>query len=333
MKKVKWGVLGVAKIGVEKVIPAMQRGKYSSVVAIASRSAQKARAAAKKLGIPRAYGSYEDLLADPDVEAVYNPLPNHLHVPWSIRAARSGKHVLCEKPVARSAKEARKLLRAREGAGVLIQEACMVRTHPQWLCAQELLRRKTIGQPRLIQGCFSYFNRDSRNVRNIATIGGGALLDIGYYPVTASRFFFEEEPLRVLGLLERDPKFKTDRLTAALLDFPKGQAVFTCSTQLVRYQRLELLGTKGRIEMPFPFTPPKNHSCRIVLDDGSGVQGKGGEVFVFDPCDQYRTQGDLFSKAIRDGTRAPIPLEDAVKNMAVIDAIFRSAKSGRWERV
>jgi predicted dehydrogenase len=333
MKKVKWGVLGVAKIGMERVIPAMQRGKHSSVVAIASRSPRKAQAAAKRLGIPRAYGSYEELLADPEVEAVYNPLPNHLHVPWSTRAARSGKHVLCEKPVALSAKEARKLLRARDRAGVLIQEASMVRTHPQWLAAQELVRRKTIGKPRVVQGFFSYFNRDSRNVRNIVAIGGGGLLDIGYYPVTASRFFFEEEPRRVFGLLDRDPKFKTDRLTSVILDFPQGHAVFTCSTQLVRYQRLELLGTKGRIEMPFPFTPPKNHSCRLVLDKGEGVQGKGNETFVFEPCDQYRIQADLFSKAIRDGTRALVPLEDAVKNMAVIDAIFRSAKSGKWEKV
>jgi predicted dehydrogenase len=332
MKKVKWGILGVAKIGVEKVIPALQGGKYSSVVAIASRSPGKARAAAKKLGIPRAHGSYEDLLADPDVEAVYTPLPNHLHVPWSIRAARSGKHVLCEKPIALSAKESRSLLRARERTGVLIQEASMVRTHPQWLAAQELVRRKKLGQLRVVQGCFSYFNRDAKNVRNTVATGGGGLFDIGYYPITAARFFFEEEPKRVLGLLDRDPKFKTDRLTSAILHFSQGHAVFTCSTQLVRYQRLELLGTQGRIEMPFPFTPPNNHSCRLLLDDGSGVQGEGGETFVFDPCDQYRIQGDLFSKAIRDGTGALVPLEDAVKNMAVIDALFRSGKSGKWEK-
>ncbi|HVR73034.1 MAG TPA: Gfo/Idh/MocA family oxidoreductase [Planctomycetota bacterium] len=332
MKKVRWGVLGVAKIAVEKVIPAMKLGKHSTVVAIASRSLAKARAAAKRLGIPRAHGSYEDLLEDPEVDAVYNPLPNHLHVPWSVKAATAGKHVLCEKPLALSAREAKRLLDARDRAGVLVQEAVMVRMHPQWLAARELMRLGRIGEPRAVQGFFSYFNRDPANVRNIAKIGGGGLLDIGFYCITTSRFFFEEEPLRVMGLLERDPEMKTDRLASAILEFPRGQAVFTCSTQLVPYQRMQFFGTRGRIEVEIPFNAPRDRPCRIFLDDGSDLHGKGIETFSFETCDQYTIQGDLFSRAVIDGAPAPVPLEDSVRNMAVIDAIFRSARGRRWEK-
>jgi predicted dehydrogenase len=330
--KVRWGILGVAKIAIEKVIPAMQRGKYSEVVAIASRSMAKARAAARKLGIPRAYGSYEELLADAEVDAIYNPLPNHLHVPWSSRAALAGKHVLSEKPLALDVKEARKLVAARDRGRVLIQEAVMVRTHPQWLGARALLRTGKIGKPRAVLGFFSYFNRDPKNVLNVASMGGGGLLDIGFYPITTSRFFFGEEPMRVVGLVERDPGFKVDRLASAILDFPSGQAIFTCGTQLVPYQRMQFFGTKGRIEVEIPFNAPRDRPCRIFLDDGSDLRGKSVETIEFGTCDQYTVQGDVFSKAILDGRPAPVPLEDSVQNMAVIDAIFRSAKTGRWER-
>ncbi len=332
MKKVRWGVLGAARIAVEKVIPAMQRGKYSTVAAIASRSLAKACRAARKLGIPKAYGSYEELIADPDIDAVYNPLPNHLHVPWSVKAALAGKHVLCEKPVALDAREAMKLLRARDRAGVLVQEAVMVRTHPQWLGARELMRAGRIGKPRSVLGFFSYSNRDPRNVRNMAGLGGGGLLDIGFYPITTSRFFFGEEPERVLGLIERDPDLKVDRLASAILDFPSGHAVFTCGTQLVPYQRMQFFGTSGRIEVEIPFNAPKDRPCRIFLDDGSDLHGKGIRTISFGACDQYTIQGDLFSKAILEGRPAPVLLEDTVKNMAVIDAIFRSARTGKWEK-
>jgi predicted dehydrogenase len=331
-RKVRWGVLGVAKIAVEKVIPAMQLGRYSTVVAIASRSAERALAAAKQLGLPRAHGSYEDLIADPEVDAIYNPLPNHLHVPWSVEAARAGKHVLCEKPLALHADEARSLLDARDQTGVLIQEAVMVRTHPQWLAARELMRLGKIGEPRAAQGFFSYHNTDPANVRNIESIGGGGLLDIGFYPITTTRFFFGEEPSRVSGLIERDPELKIDRLTTAILEFPSGHASFTCSTQLVPYQRMHFFGTKGRVEVEIPFNAPRDRPCRIFLDDGSDLHGKGIETFAFETCDQYTIQGDLFSKAILDGEPAPVPLEDSVRNMEVIDAIFRSARSGTWER-
>ena len=330
-RKVKWGVLSTAKIGVEKVIPAMQRGNFSEVVAISSRDVEKARSTADRLGIPRAFGSYDELLRDPEVEAVYNPLPNHLHVPWSIRAAEAGKHVLCEKPIGLSSEEARELVRARDRTGVKMQEAFMVRTHPQWLGAVQRIREGLIGQLTAIQYVFSYFNRDPENIRNCIDIGGGGLMDIGCYPITTSRFVFGEEPRRVIGLIERDPEMKIDRLTSAILDYPSGQASFLCSTQMVAYQRAHFFGTEGRLEIEIPFNAPNDRPCRIFLDDGDLFAGNL-QTMEFETCDQYTVQGDRFSKAILENSEVPIPLEDAVKNMKVIEAIFRSAESGHWEQ-
>jgi predicted dehydrogenase len=330
-KKLRWGILGVARIATNKVVPAMQKSDFIEVVAIASRSLEKARAAAEALGIPRAFGSYEELLADPEIDAVYNPLPNHLHVPWSKRAAAAKKHVLCEKPIALTAAEAAELLAARDRYGVSIQEAFMVRTHPQWLAARELVRSGRIGELRVVQSSFSYFNDDAANVRNIADIGGGGIYDIGCYPITTSRFLFDAEPTRVLASVERDPKFGTDRLATALLDFPTGQALFVCSTQLVGYQRTQILGTRGRIEIEVPYNAPVDRPCRILVDDGRDYLGSGIETMSFDTVDQYTVEVETFSRAILEGRPAPIPLEDAVRNMAVIDALFRSAASGRWE--
>jgi predicted dehydrogenase len=329
--KVRWGVLGAAHIAVKKVIPAMQRGEWCEISAIASRDPAKARQAATELGIPKAYGSYEELLADPEIEAVYNPLPNHLHVPWSVRAAEAGKHVLCEKPLALDGAEARELLAAQARTGVKMGEAFMVRTHPQWLRARELVRGGRIGELRAIMGFFSYFNRDSANIRNVRAWGGGGLFDIGCYPINTSRFIFGEEPRRVMALLERDPEMQTDRLTSGMLDFPSGQAVFTCSTQLVPYQRMQICATRGRIEIEIPFNAPPDRPCRIFVDDGSDLFGAGIQTETFPVCDQYTIQGDLFSQAVRGEGEVPVPLEDAVRNMAVIDALFRSAESGQWE--
>jgi predicted dehydrogenase len=330
-EKVRWGVLGAAKIAVEKVIPAMRKGEWSEVVGLASRDAERAARVAGELGLAKSYGSYEEMLADPEIEAVYNPLPNHLHVPWTLKAAEAGKHVLCEKPIAMSAAEARLLLDARERTGVKIQEAFMVRTHPQWLAARELVQAGRVGELRAVEAFFGYFNRDPANIRNIPAAGGGALMDIGCYPVQISRFVYGAEPRRVFGLVERDPEMQTDRLTSAVLEFEQGRAAFTCSTQLVPHQRVELIGTRGRIEIEIPFNAPPDRPTRIVFDDGSALGGANAEVFEFPICDQYTIQGDLFSRAVREGTAQPIPLEDAVNNMAVIDAIFRSAESGRWE--
>jgi len=329
--KVRWGILGAAKIAVEKVVPAMQRSKWVEVAAIASRDLAKAQRAAQALGIEKTYGSYEELLADDRIEAVYNPLPNHLHVPWTIKAAEAGKHVLCEKPIGMNADEARKLLEVQRRTGVKIQEAFMVRTHPQWLGTLELIRSGRIGELRVINGFFSYFNRDAKNIRNKLEMGGGALMDIGCYPVTISRFIFGAEPRRVMALIERDPEMSVDRLTSAILDFPDGQSTFTCSTQLVPYQRMQFFGTRGRIEVLIPFNAPPDKPIRIMIDDGSDLRGSAIEIKEFPVCDQYEIQGELFSQAILQNTPQPIPLEDAVENMAVIDAIFRSAESGRWE--
>ncbi|MEE8271890.1 MAG: Gfo/Idh/MocA family oxidoreductase [Alphaproteobacteria bacterium] len=331
MAKLSWGVLSTARIGWEKVLPAMQQGDHCRIDAIASRSLANAQDWAGKLGIAKAYGSYEELLADPDIDAVYNPLPNHLHVPWTIRAAEAGKHVLCEKPIAITAAEAEPLIAARDRAGVRIQEAFMVRTHPQWLKARKILRSGRIGELRAIQGFFSYYNADPGNIRNMADIGGGGMLDIGCYPTTTSRFMLDAEPTRVIAILDRDPAFKTDRLGSAIYDYPGVQASFVYSTQLVEYQRMHFLGTKGRIEVEVPFNAPNDRPCRLFVDDGSTLFGDGIETVEIPTCDQYRVAADAFSKAVLDGTPQPIPLENAIANMRVIDAVFRSAESGRWE--
>jgi predicted dehydrogenase len=331
--KVKWGVLGVASIAVRRVIPAMQAGEYSEIVGIASRDQKKAEEAARKLEIPKAYGSYEELLADPEIEAVYNPLPNHLHVPWSIKAAEAGKHVLCEKPISVTVAEAKTLLATRDRTGVKMGEAFMVKTHPQWLRTRELVRTGKIGELRAITGAFSYFNRDPTNVRNVAEWGGGGMLDIGCYPITMSRFIFGEEPTQAAGLIERDPDFKTDWLASVMLKFPSGQATFTCSTQLVPYQRMQFFGTEGRIEMEIPFNAPAERPTRILVDDGRDVFGGGVTTETFPVCNQYTIQGDLFSRAVRGEGDVPVSIEDAIGNMAVIEAVFQSAKSGKWEEV
>ena len=330
--KVRWGILSTAAIAVNKVIPAMQKGEWSDVIAIASRDRGKAEDAARTLGIPNAFGSYEELLADPRIEAIYNPLPNQLHVPWSIRAAEAGKHVLCEKPLSLTVVEAKKLLAVRNRTGVKMGEAFMVRTHPQWLRARELVASGKIGALRSAVSIFSYFNTDPSNIRNQPECGGGALMDIGCYPINTSRFMFGEEPARVLGLIERDPQTKIDRLTSAILEFPSGQSIFTCSTQLVPYQRSNFLGTRGRIEIEIPFNAPNDRPCRIRIDDGRDVIGTGTVAEDFPTCDQYTIQGDIFSRAIRGDGDVPFSLEDAIRNMAVIEAIFRSANSGDWER-
>lgn len=331
-KKVKWGVLSTARIGVYKVIPGMQLGQWSEIVAIASRDGKKAESVARKLRISKAYWSYEDLLADPEIEAVYNPLPNHLHIPWSIKAAEAGKHVLCEKPIATTVHDAALLLDARNRAGVKIGEAFMVRTHPQWLRTRDLIQSGRIGELRAIVGVFSYFNRDATNIRNVLDWGGGGMYDIGCYPITMSRFIFGAEPSRVFGLLERDPDFKVDRLASVILDFPSGQCVFTCSTQLVPYQRMQFLGTKGRIEIEIPFNAPNDRPCRIFIDDGRDVFGGGVSTETFPTCDQYTIQGDVFSRAIRGDGDVPVSIEDALRNLAVIEAVFLSAETGRWQK-
>ena len=332
-KKLRWGVLSTAAIGLKKVIPAMQHGEYSTIDAIASRNAAKAREAATALDIPTAYGSYEDLLADPNIDAIYNPLPNQLHVEWTVKAAEAGKHVLCEKPLSLTVAQAESLLAVRAVTGVKIGEAFMIDSHPQWLRLRQLLDEDRIGDIRSVIGFFSYFNADPANIRNQPECGGGALLDIGCYLIHASRYAFRCQPTRVVGLIENDPEMHTDRLTSAMLHFPGGHSVFTCSTQLVPYQRIHFVGTRGRIEIEIPFNAPTASPTRLFIDSSGDLSGGGITTETFPVCDQYTAQGDAFSKAILDGTEIPVPLEEGIGNMRVIEAVFNSARSGQWELV
>ncbi len=328
-KKIRWGVFSSASIGVRKVLPAMQKGQYSEVTAIASRDLKKAQETAAQLGIAKAYGSYEELIADPAIDAIYNPLPNQMHVPWTIKAAEAGKHVLCEKPISLTVAEAESLLKVRERTGVKIGEAFMIRSHPQWLRVKTLIESGKIGDLRSVMASFSYFNVDPKNIRNQVESGGGALYDIGCYCIQAARYSFGSEPLRVVGCVDRDPKMGTDRLTSAMLEFAGGQAIFSCSTQLVPYQRAHFFGTKGRLEIEIPFNAPNDRPTRIFIDAGD-LFGADRVTEEFPVCDQYTLQGDQFSKAILDGTEVPVPLEEAIRNMKVIEAIFRSAETRQW---
>ncbi|UCF38620.1 MAG: Gfo/Idh/MocA family oxidoreductase [Acidobacteriota bacterium] len=330
-KKVRWGVLGAAKIAVEKVIPAMQAGELSEITAIASRDEEKAARAARKLNIPQAYGSYEELLLDPSIDAVYNPLPNHLHVPWTIRAIEAGKHVLCEKPLGLDAPEAQTLIEFRDRYRVKLQEAFMVWTHPQWVEVRRRVQAGEIGEIRAIQGVFSYFNRDPKNVRNIPDYGGGGVMDIGCYPIVTSRFVLDSEPERVIALVEYDPDFQTDRLASAILDFGDVQSSFICSTQLVAYQKMHFFGTEGHIEVEIPFNAPTDRPCRVFIDRGDRF-GRDRETLELPTCDQYTIQGDLFSRAILEDTEPMLPLESSLRNMAVIDAVLRSGETGTWQK-
>ncbi len=326
MRKVRWGIISTAKIGLEKVIPALQKSRYGDMRAIASRDADRAREAGKRFGIPRTFGSYEELLADADIEAVYIPLPNHLHVEWSIKALAAGKHVLCEKPLGLNAANARELLDAASAHPHLkVMEGFMYRHHPQWQRAKLLVDRGKIGELRAIQSFFAYYNVSPENIRNRADAGGGGLMDIGCYPVSLARFLFEAEPLRVCGVMELDPVFKTDRQVSGIMVFGAGTATFTCGTQLAPFQRVNILGTDGRIEIEIPFNAPPDQPCRMWYQSGTQI-----EEIQLEVCDQYTIQGDLFAKAILDDTPVPTPLSDGVANMQVLDALVLSAQSGSW---
>lgn len=329
----RWGILGAANIAVSKVIPAMRASSRARVVAIASRDIGKARRAAEALDVRKAFGSYEELLADPDVDAIYNPLPNHLHVPWTLRAADAGKHVLCEKPIALNAAGARTLLDARDRNGVIIGEAFMVRVHPQWLEVRRLIRDGRIGPLRLISGHFSYFRRDPNDVRSRVDWGGGSLLDIGCYPVNLTRWLFDAEPTSAIANIERDPELGVDRLVTALLQFDAGQAQFACAGQLVPFQRMTMFGDRGRIEVEIPFNAPPNRRCRIFVDDGSRFASEAARMIDFPAVDQYTLQAERFADAVAGTSEVPVTLEDAVANMAVMDALFRSAETRQMERV
>ena len=326
-QKIRWGVLGVSKFAVEKIIPAMKGCHEAEITAIASRDGAKARAAAAEVGLAKAFGSYEEMLADPEIDVVYNPLPNHLHVPLSVRAAEAGKHVLCEKPLALDAAECAALLAARDRCGVVIGEAFMVAVHPQWLRAREILRSGEIGGPVAMQTAFSYFNRDAANIRNVASYGGGALMDIGCYAVFTARFVLDEEPETAQALMRVDPEFKVDVLCSGCCGFLQRTG-FTCGTQQIPFQRTQIFGEKGRIEIEIPFNAPPDRPARIFVEAGGTLRTEELPV-----CNQYTIQGDLFSMAVRAGAAPPVTLESSLSNMQVIDALFRAAETGRAEPV
>ena len=333
-RKVRWGIVSTANIGTKQVIPAIIRSPHSEVVALASRDAGKARAALDALGLPnaRAYGSYEELYADPDIDAIYNPLPNHLHIPVTLAAARAGKHVLCEKPIAMSAEEAAELRTAPKD--VLITEAFMVRYHPQWQRAREIVRSGELGRVQLVRVAFFYFNDDPQNVRNLADIGGGGLLDIGCYCVISGRYLFEAEPKRVVALVDRDPKFRTDRLASVIADFGEGrQLSFVCGTQTSNRQTVEVFGTKGSLEIVIPFNAPADEKTAILVGDGSPLDRSLFRREIIPAVDQYTAQAEAFALAVLGKEKLPFGVEDAISQMQVLDAIFRSEKSGNWESV
>ena len=322
---VRWGVLSTAKIGIDKVIPATAAAERCEVVAIASRDLGRARAAASELGIPRAFGSYEDLLADPDVDAVYNPLPNHLHAEWTIAAARAGKHVLCEKPLATTSADAERMIQACEAEGVLLMEAFMYRLHPTWEAVTSLVASGRIGELKTVQSWFSYFNDDPGDIRNLVETGGGALYDIGCYCVNLSRMLFGAEPERVGGSVLRDPVMGIDVLTSGILDFGDVVATFTCSTRAEPDQRVHIYGTEGRISLEIPFNIPPDRPTRVSLTAGGDPPVRPEtEVFTFDPANEYTIQAERFAAAVLDGGQVPIPPSDAVGNLRVIEELFRS---------
>ncbi|CAA9315453.1 MAG: Oxidoreductase, Gfo/Idh/MocA family [uncultured Microvirga sp.] len=330
---VSWGVLSTAKIGLDRVIGPMQQGRLTRIEAIASRDSGKAQEAARALGIPRSYGSYEDLLADPAIEAVYIPLPNHLHVEWAERAAAAGKHVLVEKPLGMTAGQAGRLIAARDRSRRLIIEAFMVRYAPQWQNVREVIASGRIGAVHGFQAHVTYRNMDAANIRNRPEVGGGALMDIGCYAILFARLAFGAEPRRAIGLIDRDPAMGTDRHASAILEFPNGQATLFCSTQLARAQRVRIFGTGGSIEIEVPVNAPDDRPTRIVVDDGRDVLASGAEVIEFPACNQYTLQGDAVSKMIRNGAAPEMTLEDSIANMRVLDAVFASERGGGWQPV
>jgi predicted dehydrogenase len=330
MKKVVWGILSTANIGVKKVIPALMQSDLIRVKGLASRNLESAQSTVDKLGLEVAYGSYEDLLADPEIEVIYNPLPNHLHVPMTLAAARAGKHVLCEKPMALRASEIDEL--AEVSNKVLIMEAFMVRHSLQWLEARRLIREGVIGQAQVIQSQFSYNNTDPHNIRNKVEWGGGGLMDIGCYPIVAGRFFFEADPLRVMALVSRDKTFGTDTITSGLLDFGAGRHLtFAVSTCLAPAQSVTVFGDKGRLSLSIPFNQPPDAAQVVTVDDGQTLTGATAVTHTLQASNQYTLMGEAFCRAVRGETTLPYGMDDARINMKIIDALFRSETSGMWE--
>jgi predicted dehydrogenase len=328
MEPVRWGILSVAKHYTLRVHPQIKKSPEVEIVGIASRDSNKAKQAAEELGLNRSYPSYESLLKDPAIEAVYIPLPNHLHVEWICKAADAGKHVLCEKPLALNAKEAEKAVQYAEQKKVRLMEAFMYRFHPQWVHTLELIRAGEIGEVQFIHIAFTYMNKDPKNIRNMLEAGGGALMDIGCYGVNTCRFILGREPDRVISLVKRDPEFKTDSLSSALLDFGGCRALLTLSTQAFPFQRVDIVGTGGSILVELPYNMYGDVPAQIHVTTSIGPR-----TVTLGPAEQYRIMFEAFSRALREGAAVPTPPEDAIANMSVLEALFRSERSGNWETV
>ncbi|MFY0601788.1 MAG: Gfo/Idh/MocA family oxidoreductase [Cyclobacteriaceae bacterium] len=330
MSKLKWGILSTAKIGTEKVIPGMQKSESLEVYAISSRDKSQAEIAGKNLNIPKAYGSYDELIHDPEIDVIYNPLPNHLHVEWTAKAIAAGKHVLCEKPLFLDTEDAKKLISIRDEHRVKVGEAFMVKTHPQWIKAKEILDSGELGEASLYSATFSYFNDDPENIRNIPAYGGGALWDIGCYPVMTSTYLFDQNPIRVFCEIKRDEKFDTDIFSSSILEFPnKKRATFSVSTQLAPYQRVHILGTRKELEIQIPFNAPTDRPTLLKVNDADILQ-EGLQKIEIPTCDQYQLQAEEFTKSIINDTEVPVSLEDAVNYCKIINALFDSAEKGVW---
>lgn len=327
--RLRIGVISTADIGVAKVIPGMRRASRVEVVAIASRDAAVAAAVADRLAIPRAHGSYDALLADPDVDAVYIPLPNHLHADWAIAAARAGKHVLCEKPLAMTAADAERMGAAARDGGVVLMEAFMYRHHPSWVAVRELVASGRVGRLQAIQSWFSYYNDDPTNIRNIRDIGGGALYDIGCYNINLSRLLFGSEPEVVGAAITRDPTMGVDILTSAILRFGDGIATFTCTTRAEDDQRVDIYGTTGRISIDIPFNIPPTRETQVrVAAGGEPPVAPDVETLTFPPADPYAAEADVFAASVLDGAPLEFGPEDAAANLRVIERIFALAEAG-----
>ena len=332
MRKIQWGILSTANIGIKRVIPAILSGERGTIAAIASRDASRAAEVAARFAIPGSYGSYEALLNDSAIDAIYNPLPNHLHVEWTVKALNAGKHVLCEKPLGINAMQTQAIVDARDRSQKRVIEAFMVRHHPQWHRVRALVRGGRIGTVRSIQSAFLFTVLDPHNVRNQAKLGGGALYDVGCYPLVTARYIFGAEPTRAIALIDRDAKLGIDTLTSGLLEFPGGgQLVFSSAFRAAAYQRVTILGTDGRIEVPVPFTPSKDLACRIIIDSGKSLDGASAEFEDFAAVDQYALQCDAAAAVFLGETQQEFPIEDGMATMRIIDALYRSAASGRWE--
>ncbi len=319
MTRLRWGILSTARIGLRRVIPAIQRSHSGAVVAIASRERERAAAVASRFGIPRAHGSYEELLADPQVEAIYNPLPNSLHADWSIRAAQAGKHVLCEKPLAANAGQAARMVEVCARAGVLLQEAFMYRFHPQIECLQQLVREGAIGRPWLVRSAFTFTVSSPQDIRLRPDLAGGGLMDVGCYCVNLSRLLLGE-PSRAdaAAVFEQG----VDVRLAGLLHFPQGMALFDCGLRLPPRQLCEVVGETGVIVLPRPFQPEEDAAVLILR------RGDREERIEVPGTNQYVRMVDHFAQCVRHGTPPRYPPQDAVANMRVLDLLRDACRQG-----